>query len=162
MHEPLLPVVPDAVIDCGAEGGVVAAIDFASWGRPSGICGEELQAHATCHHPDSRARVEALCLGRARCAIPSTADFWGNEQGNRHCAQHVGDGRALLVQATCSAPSSVAARVAVPIGKTALLRINGTLPSAHAGQPGVLRVATLESGLTEVTLGSGSYALHAF
>ncbi len=34
---PLLPVVNDTLLSCGEQGGVIASIDFASWGLP-GLC----------------------------------------------------------------------------------------------------------------------------
>jgi hypothetical protein len=36
---PYLPLHPDLVLSCGANGGTINAITFASWGLPIGYCG---------------------------------------------------------------------------------------------------------------------------
>jgi hypothetical protein len=84
-------------LDCGATGGTVAAITFASYGRPTGNCGNYSRA-ATCHAPASQAVVEGLCLGRAACDIPM--DGFGQDG----CA--AGSGKWLAVQAVCSNASA--------------------------------------------------------
>ena len=54
---------------------MIASVDFASFGVPTGMCGDFVE-DASCHDPTSKARVEQLCLGRASCSVPSHADFW--------------------------------------------------------------------------------------
>ena len=61
-------------MSCGdIEGGNIAAVDFASFGNPSGHCGT-----GTCHTPNSVQVVEDLCLGKRTCSILTGIDFWGD------------------------------------------------------------------------------------
>jgi hypothetical protein len=57
-------------LDCGVGGGTIASIDFASFGRPTGNCGAYAAA-PTCDAPGARGVVEALCVGKAVCSIPT-------------------------------------------------------------------------------------------
>lgn len=49
-------------------GSTVAAVDFASWGTPSGVCGS-YAPDATCADPKSASIVTAACVGRASCTL---------------------------------------------------------------------------------------------
>jgi hypothetical protein len=80
-------------LDCGPGGGAIAAVDFASFGRPTGNCGAYAAAPA-CDAPGAKAVVEALCLGKAACVVPTAP---GGAFGTP-CA---GD-TWLAVQARCS------------------------------------------------------------
>ena len=79
-------------LDCGADGGVIAAVDFASFGRPSGNCGG-YAVEPSCHAAGSAAAVEALCVGQRACVVPM--DGFGADP----CA---GQQKWLAVQASCS------------------------------------------------------------
>jgi hypothetical protein len=141
----LLPDVAPATLDCGTHGGVIQAVTFASWGRPRGQCGDEASqaSDATCHHPESMARVQRLCLGHTACHIPSHADYWGTMPG---CGRP-DEARVLFVQAVCSSPATVRATVAVPVG----LRAQLTLPTYDpARAPNVSFVTESEVPLTAV------------
>ena len=81
-------------LDCGEGGGTLASISFASYGQPSGNCGN--YSRGACHAPSSQAVVEGLCLGRASCVIPMDAF------GAAPCA----GGKWLAVQAQCSVASA--------------------------------------------------------
>lgn len=49
-------------------GSTIEAVDFASWGNPSGVCGA-YAANATCHDPSSASVVTAACQGQAQCTL---------------------------------------------------------------------------------------------
>lgn len=149
-----LPLVEDAVLDCGEQGGTIVRIEFASWGRPSGICGGTLVVDKQCHHPESLSLVEQLCVTYQRCTIPMHADFWG---ASPPCgAAH--DGRVFFAQAVCSQPQTVHASISVPVGRHAEVRLPAAILSAESlQQPGVRHVASTRNS-TVVTVGSGRYS----
>ena len=119
---PTLPKHGGLVVSCGDnEGGVIAAVDFASFGNPSGQCGGYYKT-GTCHAPNSVQVVEDLCLGKRTCNIPTGVDLWGDP-----CP---GESKWLVVQVRCQSEgssrpdykySSIIADVSVPIGSTASL-----------------------------------------
>jgi hypothetical protein len=59
-------------LDCGAAGGAIAAVEFASYGRPTGNCGAYARSDA-CHAANSSAVVAALCVGKTSCVVPTAA-----------------------------------------------------------------------------------------
>ena len=59
-------------LDCGAAGGAIASVDFASFGQPTGNCGGYARS-ATCHAGNSSAVVAALCVGKQSCVVPTAA-----------------------------------------------------------------------------------------
>jgi hypothetical protein len=70
-------------ISCGAAGGIIEAIEFASYGNPTtGVrIGEPCSGWETtaCHLPTSTHVVSALCLGKGECVIrPSVRVFKGD------------------------------------------------------------------------------------
>ena len=86
------------MMDCGSTGGVIEAIEFASWGNPTGRCGA-YEVDRGCHDAGARAAVERLCLGTRSCAI-HTDSFGGNGNGDADtCGSAT---RRLAVQARCS------------------------------------------------------------
>ena len=84
-------------LDCGQAGGVIAGIDFASFGTPTGSCGA--YAASSCHAANSSAVVAALCVGKQSCVLPTEA---GGAFG-RPCA----GATWLAVQARCTNSDSV-------------------------------------------------------
>ena len=93
------------VMDCGSTGGVIEAIEFASWGTPSGRCGTYLDfarhGMAGCDDAGTRATVERSCLGRRSCAIAT--DGLAAARPDPSCgAVSVSAPRRLAVQARCS------------------------------------------------------------
>ena len=73
-------------------GGTIEAIQFASYGRPTGNCGA-YSATGSCHAQGSLAVVQGLCQGRTACTIPMEAF------AEDPCP---GSGKWLAVQANCS------------------------------------------------------------
>lgn len=135
---PLAPAAAAVALSCGAEGGKITSVDFASWGRPEGACGafeatEERQSG--CHAPLSDAVVSKLCLGQESCMIPTHADFWAehgwaSESIGKAYAHNASspcgsleNPRRLHVQVTCSAKHVVTSRVAVPVGVEAAVHL---------------------------------------
>lgn len=82
-----------ATLTCGAGGGRITSIDFASFGTPTGNCGG-YATHPTCHAPNSTSVVAALCTGQESCVIPTAP---GGVFGTP-CAGDLW----LAVQASCS------------------------------------------------------------
>ena len=60
---PALPLHPPLVLDCGANGGVISNITFASFGLPVGYCGN-FEIESNCSVDNSTQVVESLCLGK--------------------------------------------------------------------------------------------------
>ena len=79
-------------IECAGANATVSAIDFAAFGTPSGQCGA--YAHnASCDAAGVQSQVEALCLGRSSCVVPSYPHF-GDPCFDTY--------KRLVVQARCS------------------------------------------------------------
>jgi hypothetical protein len=74
--------------------GVINNILFASYGTPSGTCGS-WAVNASCNAKNSRAVVEAACLGKASCSIDANTPTFGDP-----CLDVV---KHLVIEATCSA-----------------------------------------------------------
>ena len=85
----------DAALSCPA--GVIANVDFASFGLPDGRCGA-FTRNATCDAANATAVITALCVGESHCVIPATVARLG--------AACDGEGLALrlAVQVTCDPP----------------------------------------------------------
>lgn len=62
-------------VDCGASGGVITGVTFASFGTASGVCGA-FAADPACDVPTSAAVAQAACVGRQSCSL-GPADFPG-------------------------------------------------------------------------------------
>ncbi len=69
-------------------GSIIASIDFASYGQPTGTCGS--YSVGSCHATSSLAVVQSLCLNRSSCSVPMTSF------GPPPC-----DGAYLAVQVVC-------------------------------------------------------------
>jgi hypothetical protein len=89
------------VLDCGPGGGVINAVQFASFGQPTGVCGA--YAAGACAAANSTAVVEAACVGQPRCELPTApgANAFGAPCGASAATW-------LAVQVTCSARASFA------------------------------------------------------
>ena len=95
-------------IDCTTvlgPGALVSSIGFASYGLPVGSCGA--YAFQQCHADNSRAVVEAACVGKSSCSFP-VGDLWATfgQAGACQVANGFVDAASLrlAVQATCVAP----------------------------------------------------------
>lgn len=86
------------VMDCGVTGGVIEAIEFASWGNPAGRCGA-YQVASGCHDSGTQAAVESSCLGMRSCSI-GTDRFSSGSNGDKDACGSAP--RRLAVQARCS------------------------------------------------------------
>ncbi|KYF60647.1 hypothetical protein BE15_15270 [Sorangium cellulosum] len=81
----------DVTLSCPA-GEVIAAIDFASYGRPRGVCGG-FQA-TSCNASTSKAVVERACVGQSSCTVPANNATFGDP-----CRRTT---KRLYVQAACA------------------------------------------------------------
>jgi len=105
---PNMIVVEDYVLSCGAEGGVIHSIDFASWGLPDGTCGG-FMVNETCDAPGVLDIVRQRCVGSADCVLSPRGTDWPQPS----CP---GPHR-LFVQAKCTGAHGVLADVAIPVGQ---------------------------------------------
>jgi len=80
-----------AIVNCPS--GVITDITFASYGTPTGSCGNF--AIGECHASSSLSEVLAVCLGKSSCTMLSHNDVFGDP-----C---VGTPKHLYIQATCGA-----------------------------------------------------------
>jgi hypothetical protein len=81
----------DAVrITCG-EGEIVRAVQFVSYGTPTGMCGDLHKGQ--CDAPEALAVVTEACMGRASCVVSATNTSFGDP-----C---VGTNKRLQVQLEC-------------------------------------------------------------
>ena len=64
------PQVNPFNLSCGSS--TISAVDFASWGTPTGTCGA-YSVNAACHAANSTAIVSAACLGRSQCTLTPSA-----------------------------------------------------------------------------------------
>ncbi|CAA7405284.1 unnamed protein product [Spirodela intermedia] len=83
---------PSVDLQCPA-GSTISAVDFASFGTPTGDC----RSYATggCHVFSSKAFVEEACVGKEECSISVSAEQFG---GGNPCPGAV---KSLLVVASC-------------------------------------------------------------
>ena len=65
-------VVP-VTLACAAGAGVISAIDFASYGTPSGSCSAGWAHNASCDAPNALAAVQSLCLNQSVCTVTGGA-----------------------------------------------------------------------------------------
>ena len=87
----------DVRLSCARGGGVINAVQFASFGLPDGACGAFTRS-AQCHAANSSAVVEALCLGQRECTIPASAQRFGGSCN--------ATAQRLAVQVTCDPPQN--------------------------------------------------------
>jgi hypothetical protein len=85
-------------LSCGPNGGTIKSIDFASFGRPTGLCGS-YAINPACHAANSTAIVAAACVGQSSCTVPTSGA--GGSPFGAPCA---GQATWLAVEATCSVP----------------------------------------------------------
>ncbi|CAF1545483.1 unnamed protein product [Adineta ricciae] len=83
-------------LSCEQNNGMISKIDFASYGTPSGICGQMKQG--TCHAVNTSSIVEKICLGKQKCSIPATYDNFGDP-----C---FGTEKRLWIQVQCDPPQN--------------------------------------------------------
>ena len=111
---PNLPHHGGLALSCGRDGGVVVKVTFASFGNPSGGCGQ--YQRGSCHARNSEEVAEKLCLGKKSCLVPSGADFWGDP-----CPES--ESKWLMVSVQCDRDgiadymySRVSVDIGIPVG----------------------------------------------
>ena len=92
-----LPITIDCGSAGGGTGGVIASIDFASFGQPTGTC-TNYAINNNCHASNSSQVINNLCMGKASCTIPTAP-------GNNPFGTPCGGSTWLFVQVTCSNPA---------------------------------------------------------
>jgi hypothetical protein len=130
-----------AELSCGPRGGVITAVEFASFGTPTTTDGArslsdsststtlaaQLQANPDCHAAESEAAVAARCVGKPRCSVPATRSFFGvGEPMRSQClaaAKRRGgrwarwsDPLRLWAAVRCGRPEAIDVRASVPVG----------------------------------------------
>ncbi|PKA46168.1 Beta-galactosidase 11 [Apostasia shenzhenica] len=86
-------VKPEAHLKC-PDRKVIQAVTFASFGNPSGMCGN--YTVGSCHAPRTHNLVEKVCLGKASCILPVKGKAY---EANEQC---VGTTATLAVQVHCA------------------------------------------------------------
>ena len=126
-----------AVVNCSAR-GIISKIKFASYGNPTGGCGNWT---AGCAAKQSLEVVEALCVGKAVCSVnASNAAFNTTDP----CP---GIPKTLAIEAECS--SNFAMQTAIPVGSTATVRLPLIPPTSAAAN-----VTVKEGGVVVFAAGS--------
>ena len=88
-----------AELSCARGGGVIDAVEFASFGLPDGVCAA-FQVNAACHAPNSSAVVSQLCLGKKTCTVPASTASFGSPCPDSAAAYR------LAVQVSCNPPQN--------------------------------------------------------
>ena len=126
-----------AVVNCSAR-GIISKIKFASYGNPTGGCGNWT---AGCAAKQSLEVVEALCVGKAVCSVnASNAAFNTTDP----CP---GIPKTLAIEAECS--SNFAMQTAIPVGSIATVRLPLIPPTSAAAN-----VTVKEGGVVVFAAGS--------
>jgi hypothetical protein len=153
-------------LDCGASGGTISSVQFASYGRPLGGCGGYGIA-PSCHSSTSTSVVTSACVGKQSCTVLAN-----NSLFNDPCADST---KWLQVQVMCSVPSSITATFSVPTNRVAtvhfpllsLSQVNlkeaqGAVWSNGQYQSGVSGVTgasvNTQTNTLQVNFGSGDYS----
>jgi len=89
-----------ATLTCPS-GNVITAIDFASYGTPSGSCVNGFTKNIHCDATTSVSVVSSACLNRAACLVLSNNGAFGDPCG--------GTKKHLYIKATCGSPRPSAA-----------------------------------------------------
>ena len=66
-------VSENSVASVGCSAGTISSVDFASYGTPTGDCGNEFAVDSTCDAATTRSVVEAACLGELRAFLEANA-----------------------------------------------------------------------------------------
>jgi|EP01046_Picozoa_sp_COSAG06_P010369 hypothetical protein len=143
-------------LDCGANGGVIESVMFASYGTPTGQCGAFV-ADTGCDHPKAVASMEAACVGKTNCSITVSPAAFGSSDSEA-CAPPA-HAQRVHAQVVCSAPrAQLLTSVSVPITSTGSLE----LPVATHHSKLMLRSSTDDDDANAGALlwkrGSGSVA----
>ncbi|KAF5182532.1 Beta-galactosidase [Thalictrum thalictroides] len=86
-----MSLIPEVRMSC-EQGWYISSINFASFGTPTGQCGQ--LSHGTCHSQNTSKIVEEACVGREGCSIPISTAVLGDP-----CPGML---KSLAVEALCS------------------------------------------------------------
>ncbi|KAK4562615.1 hypothetical protein RGQ29_005210 [Quercus rubra] len=92
--------MPETSLNC-APGQSISAINFASFGTPSGTCGSF--QHGTCHAPSSHVVLEKECIGQQECLVTISDSSFGADP----CPNVT---KKLSVEAVCAPTNTTIAR----------------------------------------------------
>ncbi|KAJ1393753.1 Glycoside hydrolase, family 35 [Sesbania bispinosa] len=84
---------PQAIVKCPNQ-KTISAVEFASFGDPSGACGAFIMGK--CNAPDTKKIVEKHCLGKVSCSVPMNKEMFIN--GNDPCPDVM---KELAIQVKC-------------------------------------------------------------
>ena len=98
-------------LSCGARGGVISRVLFASFGQPVGSCGSAVE-HESCHDGVvSRVRVERACVGKQECQVEAQGSVMGTCEGGAV------ERRWMAAEVECSENAeSLSVSTGIPIG----------------------------------------------
>ena len=140
-----------AVLSCGARGGTIHRVHFASFGTPRVGQGNtawalpRLEASATCHASRSVQIVAEACIGRSECHLVATRTFFelmaeeeaACEGGGEEPAGRASEPLRLGVEVECDGAAAVRAEASIPMGgarATVLLPVRGLVtPRVYEG-----------------------------
>ena len=109
-------------LECGKHGGVIVAVDFASFGAPRGICGA-FEVDSSCHASTAANIIAEQCLGRSSCEIQADPQAFtvGPGMPSSWCdmLNQPGSSARLWAQVQCSALPILDVHVEVPLASTA-------------------------------------------
>ena len=172
------PTAPSHVtLSCGAHGGRIERVAFASWGAPSGVCGGSWTAAPGCDAGTEIARhVEAACVGRVQCSLPTAREAYASVGNETQCDRLLGSqhaSRVLAVQVECGQPSVFEISAQLPLGGRARISVPMESAKSRAAQvrgadgalwaseapfpPGVRSIARVSSGVN-IQVGSGLFS----
>lgn len=150
-----------ASLNCGASGGKIQEVSFASFGTPSSpltMSSELGVIDAGCHAGKSKQVIEKLCLGKSSCQIPASQTlffpegetFESGNCSNRDPTQPL----RLWVEAQCELPVSLNVSAKIPVQSTArlLFPLSRLLESQHAGLDKTRTLHLHAAGLSEPLL----------
>eukprot|EP01084_Bolivina_argentea_P032371 59879_1 len=123
-------------------GGTINKIIFASYGTPSGLCGN-FKINPSCNNNNSMGIVTGLCLGKTSCSVPVN----NNEFKYDPCVNVV---KHLDVQVECtkSGMGYVEIEATIPTGSTGLIFLRRTLNMVNNGNPDISKWIVTENGNT--------------
>jgi len=156
----------NSILNLHCIGGTITSIDFASFGTPTGSCGN--YSIGSCNSPNSMSAVSSLCLNQASCSIPANnANFGGDP-----C---YGTAKSLAVQVSGCPIPIVTLSVTIPVGSDAVVgiptlnQVSTSFSILESGVtfwsngqfvPGVpgISSATVNGNVVNVAVGSGTYS----
>jgi len=164
------PPTEPVYLSCGAGGGVIKSVHFASHGRPHGVCGA-LGVEEDCHI-DLVPLLAARCTGVNNCTLlPEEVASVAMSTGP--CSSAIpGDPLWTHAQFSCSTPEVITATVTVPVGSTSTVKLptdgvsrpvvtlnDKVVFSGGHGVGDVARVSHPTRGVVAVSVGSGTHSV---